>query len=314
MQLQPLRVALPLGIGDCHWACQKLRGLSEAHGGRPIHAYVNSSPHHASVGYLELVPFIEKAICSKDAPYDIWAEMAPSHRALAWSERGLAGGWRGFDYIVVANGHLERGDRIETFFSDIVTDYTYELNIPAAVREHVHDVWGRRRVLLYLSGFGPNAGFHQHTWAYTDWILVMRELNAMDITPLLVGAATEDDMSYGEQVKFLAKRDGRLWDDSIGETNIPEYCALIEDASVWIGLNSGGGIVSAMRGTPTIMLWSDSQYPKAADPNNRTVPLHTNMRTSWLAEDQLSTYRTISYGSPEANAEHVIKAFKEVAR
>lgn len=314
MDLEPLRVALPLGIGDCHWACQKLRGLSLAHGGRPIHAYVNSSIHHASVGYLELVPAIEKAFVSSNAPYDIWHELKPSHRDPRWSLRESAAGWGCFDYIVVANGHLETGNRIETFFPDVETDFTYELNIPPEVRAKVRAQWGQRRVLLYLSGMGPNAAFHRHEWDYKHWIAVMRYLNEMGIRPLLVGANTADDILYGEQIKFLAKRDDRIFDNSIALTNIPEYCTLIEDASAWIGLNSGGGIVAAMRGTPTIMFWSDSNYPNAGDPTNCTVPLHNAMQTSWLAEDQLKTYRTFSYGSPQLTPEEVIKAFKEVAR
>lgn len=311
--VKPLRVALPLGIGDCHWSCQKLRALGEMEG-RPIHAFVNESPSHASVGYLELVPFVEKAVCSPLSVYDIWTEMSPSHRHEGWSTRAAARNWGSFDYIVVANGHLERGERIETFFPDVATDYTYELQISDADVQKVRKEWGRNRVLLYLSGRGPNWGFHRNWWTPQNWIEVIHLLNEEGITPLLVGAKTMDDLAYFDSVVTNAAIAGLEWQSAVGYTTIPQYCQLIRDAAVWIGLNSGGGIVSAMQGTPTVMFWSDSKYPDVCDPNNRTVPLHHNMQTSWLNEEQLRTYRTLSYGDPEFTPDKVVQVMKEVVR
>lgn len=310
---QPLRVSLPLGIGDCHWACQKLRALGELEG-RPVHAYVNESISHASVGYLELVPFIEKAICSPLSVYDVWTEMPPNHRSPIWSERANARNWGSFDYVVVANGHLERGERIETFFPDVATDYTYDLQIKDADIDYVRDTWGKLRVLLYLSGRGPNWGFHRNSWKPEDWTTLIEYLNERGFRPLLVGANTVDDLSYEHEVVSNPRMADLSFDSSVGKTNIPQYCQLIKDAAIWIGLNSGGGIVSAMQGTPTLMFWSDSDYPKAPDPTNKTVPLHTNMRTSWLHESQLSTYRTLSYGSPDLTPERAFDLAMEINR
>lgn len=306
-----LRVSLPLGIGDCHWACQKLRALGEMEG-LPIHAYVNESPSHASVGYLEMVPFVEKAICSPLAVYDVWMEMPPNHRDVRWSERSTARAWGSFDYVVVANGHLERGERIETFFPDVATDYTYELNIKDEDRQYVRNRWGTNRTLLYLSGVGPNWGFHRNWWKPEHWVEVIQLLNAEAEIPLLVGANTYDDLKYMEQVEALAKAAGATYDNSVSFTNIPQYCALIQDAAIWIGLNSGGGIVSAMQQTPTLMFWSDSLFPGVCDPANKTVPLHTNMKTSWLNEAQLKTYRTLSYGDPQFTPQRVIELAREI--
>jgi hypothetical protein len=310
---QPLRVSLPLGIGDCHWACQKLRALGELEG-RPVHAYVNESPSHASVGFLELVPFIQKAICSPLSVYDVWNEMPPNHRDPRWSDRATARNWGSFDYVVVANGHLERGERIETFFPDVGTDYTYDLNIKDEDRQYVRNRWGVDRTLLYLSGAGPNWGFHRNWWKPEHWVEVVSMINGQGEIPLLVGANTFDDCRYFEIVEEKLKAAGVKYDSAISFTTIPQYCALIQDASAWVGLNSGGGIVSAMQHTPTIMFWSDSNYPGVSDPGNKTVPLHTNMRTSWLNDAQLKTYRTLSYGDPDFTPRRVVELLREIAR
>lgn len=308
--VEPLRVAVPLGIGDCHWACQKLAGLAAFHPNRPIHAYVNCSPNHASVGYLNLVPFVAKAVQSGEAPFDIARDL-PDYKGPQWSDRAFCAGWRGFDYVCVPNGHLERGDPIRTFWPDVATAYTYPLTISDDDRADVARRFGLKRVLLYLSGQGPNEGFHRHTWTPGHWVVVMRLLNAAGIVPLLVGANTADDRSYLFDVARIAN--GVEFESSVGKTTIPQYCAQIESAAVWIGLNSGGGIVSAMRGTPTVMLWSDSDFP-ITDPENPNLPLHSNMQWSWLRSEQMATYRTFSYGSPALTPEAVVQQALAVSR
>lgn len=314
--MAPLRVAFWLGIGDCHWACQKLRGLSAYHDGRPIEVHIGCSPNHASVGYLELVPFIERAVLDDTAPYDPWHDLLPSHRDPRYSTLEGCAGWRGFDYVLIANGHLERGERIETWLPELPTDYTYDLRIPEEARTSVRARVGTRRVLLYLSGEDANRDFHNNTWTVNDWMEVIRALNRAGHEPVVVGADTRSDHEYVQRL-CRARDASPLTTDFVnlvGQTTIPEYCALIEDAAVWMGLNSGGGVVSAMRSTPTVMFWSDDRYPQVVDPGNWTLPLHHAMQTSWLSPEQRTTYRTFSYGSPKLTPSRVTDALLEVVR
>jgi ADP-heptose:LPS heptosyltransferase len=157
---------------------------------------------------------------------------------------------------------------------------------------------------------GPNDGFHNHTWQPSDWVEVVHLLNEEGITPLLVGADTKDDHDYAKWFWTMADCTTTAI-SAVGKTSIPEYCALIERAACWVGLNSGGGIVSAMRGTPTVMLWSDSKYPIYGCEDN---VLHTNMKTSWLHPDQMQHYRTLSLGSPELTPRALVNATLEVIR
>jgi hypothetical protein len=274
-----------------------------------VHAYVNRSPSHVTEGYLRIVPFVARAFESRDAPYDMAVDMPPGHRDARWSTLEGSAGWRGYDYVLVANGHLERGEPLATWLPELETDYAYELNVPAAARRRAAALVRPGDVLLYLSGIGPNRGFHADTWTTEDWVRTMELFNQVGVEPVLIGAATADDWGYRDLVAAAAKGRARFR-DIVGHTSIPEIVAVIDLAGVWVGLNSGTGIVAASRGTPTVMLWSDSRYPIPG----AVEPLHTSMKTSWLSPAQLGSYRTLSYGSPQLTPARVVARALEVRR
>lgn len=306
----PLKVCFALGLGDTYWACTKLKALQEATG-RPLHGYINSSEHHQSVNLLRLVPYLEQCFQAPDAPYDVFREFSPTYTDPRWSTREGCAGWRGYDYVMVPNGHLERGEPLATWWPDLETEYNIALNIPAYVRDNTWSWVGKRRpVLLYVSGTGPNNAFHGGTFNERYWAQVIEGLNAHNIAPTLVGARTRDDTQFASEVRRWAG--GAAYDDLVGQTSTEEYLALIEHAAVWIGLNSGGGIIAASRGTPTVMLWSDSQYPIHGLPPH--LPLHTNMKSSWLPPEASAWYRTLSFGSPALTPQAVVEAALEVMR
>lgn len=308
-ELQPLRVAMPLGIGDTMWVCQKLRALSKLHGGRPVHAYVNKSPDHASVGFLQLCPQVEQAHQSDQAIYMIHNDLDRPYKDEKWSSLEGCRDWRGFDYVLQANGHLESGKPLSSWLPELEVEYSFPLNIPQAERDYARSLAAPGSVLLYPSGISANTGFHRNWWTVRHWAQVIRGLNAHGIAPVLVGAKSVNDRRYRDLLVQVCK--GLHYVDTITHTNIPQVLAMVEDAAVWCGLNSGLGIVSAMRYTPTLMFWADQRYPiKGAS----TYTMHPAMQRSWLCEDQLRTYRTLSYGSRELNPAHVVASILELQR
>lgn len=307
--LEPLRVALPLGIGDTMWVCMKLRALSKMHGGRPIHAYVNKSPDHASVGFLKLCPQIAEAIESDLAIYHLHEDLDENYKSEKWSDLERCAGWRGFDYVLIANGHLESGKPLSTWLPELETEYSFPLIIPDEDRAYARALAPEGSVLLYPSGVGANRGFHRNTWKVQDWAAVIGLLNQHGIVPVLVGAKSKSDVAYQRELVRACRR--TTFVDTIAQTNIPQVLAMIEDAGVWCGLNSGLGIVSAMRQTPTLMLWADSRFPIAGA---STYTMHPDMQRSWLNEQQLATYRTLSYGSPELRPRKVVETILQIRR
>jgi len=310
--VEPLRIAVTLGIGDVHWAIQKMRGLKEHHGGRPLEVHINKSPGHATVNFLRLVPLIDQAVEGEKGIYGIRG-LEPTHRHPRWSSLKGSACWKGLDYAFFANGHLERGERIETWMPELETDYTYPLAFPPSAVERAEAmVPDERPAVIYMSGNNANAGFHNDTWKPDDWWHVIRGLNEAGVRPCLVGADTKDDRQYRVRLWDEMGRRGQLdVVDLIGQTSHAEVFHIIQRASFWVGLNCGLGIVAAMLGTPTVMLWSDDRY--LIPGQGRTV-LHHAMQTSWLSEEQLATYRTLSFGSPGLTPEAVLAAIMEVRR
>lgn len=303
-----ITVALPLGIGDCHWAVQKLRALKQLTG-QPLRVIVNRSFAHETWKYLELVPFIDRAELDPAAPGNINAEMNPPYRHECWSSLEQCRRWKtGVDYLLVPNGHLERGERIESFLPELETDYTYPLQIHQLDRRSARELAPPDSILLYLSGTGPNVGFHNESWTRFDWIQVIRMLNDEGIDPILLGGNSDDEAYYK---RFL--RDGGRdvrHRCLIGRTTHAQVIQMILDAACWCGLNSGLGIVAAAMSTPTVMLWSDSDYPISGV----KTQLHPNMQTAFLCDDQLGTYRTLSFGSPGLTPASVVRKIIEVRR
>lgn len=306
--MKPIRVALPLGIGDAHWSAQKIQGIKDRHGGAPIHAFINESTNHKTVGYLRMLPFIDHAEMSKDAPYCITNDMPGTYRDDRYQHLDGCRAWRGFDYVLVANHWVESGRHISAWLPGVPTQYDFSLRYDQHTLDRTVQLMPEPTVLLYPSGIGPNHGFHNGWWKPNGWLDVVRMLNRNGITPLFVGADTSDDRGYWKIVqKLLGKLSFR---SVVGETTIPDYMKLIERCRCWIGLNSGGGIVSASLRTPTVMMWGDRRWP-VGNPNVRFNP---DMHRSWLSPEQLTTYRTLSYGDPETTPANVVAAALEVVR
>ena len=311
--MQPLKIAFPLGIGDCHWGCQKLAGLRELHPDRPIHAYVNESVNHRTVGFLEIVEHVDVAQMSNLAPHDINSEMPPSYLADKWATQRGCECWKTFDYILVANGHVERGRSMAEFVPEVRTEWTYKLNISDADRAHERKLvpWDKP-VLLYPSGTGPNGGFHNHWWTPLMWLDVIRQLQSAGHMPVIMGANTSDDLGYLQRIEIAASdacvslRCRKI----VGKTTIPQAMSLIQRAAVWVGLNSGLGIVSASQNTPTLMLWADRRFAGEM-PGAHHAGFIPEMQRCWLHESQLATYRTLSFGSPDLNPANVVKNILE---
>lgn len=268
---------------------------------------MNKSPNHASVHYLRLLSQIALAVEDSQAPYDIGRELQGGYMDPRWSTLQGSAGWNGFDYVLVANGHLERGESLASYLPELETDYSYALRLEPADLEYANALAPPDSVLLYPSGAGPNLGFHRNSWNRAHWAMVVRLLNEVGIAPVLMGANTPDDCGYRDRV--VALLGGGSYVDAVGKTSVGQAMALIQQAGVWCGLNSGLGIVSAMLGTPTVMLWADKRYPI-----RNTVAFDPRMQRSWLAEEQLDTYRTLSFGSPELTPAAVVHAVLEVGR
>lgn len=310
---QTIRVALPVGIGDSHWSIQKLRSLKARHPGCRLSCHINESPNHQTVHYLRMFDFIDEAHLDKKAPIDIDRQMPGGPRDDRWAKLEGCQGWGGFDYLLVANGWIERGRHLGDWIPELETDYDFSemIRFPGLAESTARHIMRKPRVVLYPSGVGPNAGFHKGWWAPQHWLQVIRILNEAGERPVIIGANTPDDKDYWfKHLLPILVDDRRDVHCIVGETSIPEVLAVIKASKCWCGLNSGTGIVSASMGVPTVMLWSDNRF-KVGAPHLNFDP---GMQRSWLSPEQLATYRTHSYGDPATTPEAVAASILEVMR
>ena len=304
--MEPITVALPLGIGDSHWSCQKLASLKRHHQGAPIHAYINESENHKTVGYMDIMPCVDKALFSKKAPYCITTEMPGTYRHPRYGTLEGCRNWNGFDYVFVANHAMESGMPIHDWIPELDTEYGFEYFMPIGTENKSLELMPEPTVLLYPSGMAPNSGFHNYWWKFRDWAEVIQLLNDAGVEPLLVGANTKDDLRYAS--RLVRRCRGLNFQNAVGKTSIPDYVRLIERARGWMGLNSGGGIVSASALTPTVMFWADKRWPVGG------ASFNPEMQTAWLHPEEMSNYRTLSYGDPKMTPFAAANAMMNVIR
>lgn len=309
----------------------KMRALSRYFDNRPIHAYINEGPDHATIGYLQMCPLVAKAFVDKNAPFgynfppevNMLGKTDPadtgSRHHKWWALLKNSVNYGGYDVWAVLNPCIDEGMEFKDIWPELEpyggTEYEPPLKIPAAAKAYVRQ-FGEKPLLFYPSGISANRLFHGNHWTKEDWALTAQELYKQTKKPLvIIGANTKNDLGYWsdghDSLKSYLNKMRVKYIDSIGKTNVQQYCALISNAAAWVGMNSGGGFVSAMLKVPTVMLWSDSRYPLEGSNSHN---MHTPMQRSWLNETQLQTYRTLSYGSPQLTPENVAKKTLEVIR
>lgn len=269
-----IRITMPMGIGDCYWVLQKMAAFHEYVGKQHrLIACIAHGDNHKTAPFLRATGFFHSVIEDKRALRGV----PEFHRDPKWSTVEGSAGWRGYDFCLQANGHLESGKRIETWLPELATEYVVRCELPELGPDLKEP-----RVLLYPSGRGPNSGFNTG-WGPAQWQAILTILNAHNIRPTFVGAATNDDVSYWQDLQLVGS-----FESLVGQTTLEQYLALIHNCRAWFGLNSGGGIVAGAWRKKTFMLWSDSRFDGKLCPE---------MATSWMPLDQ-DWYQWFPYGEP----------------
>ncbi len=277
-----LRIALPAGIGDCVWPLLKVPDLLARTGaGRAEIAFCGGPPHR-SQEFLERFDFVYRAYPCDLSVVEESNPILPSG-GYNWTPSGQ--GWHGrFDYVLVANAHLERGERIETWLPELATDWQlprrwlYTAAEIAAAAERRQEIG--RYVACYLGPTQGNttAGHNRGPrWSPADWLQFWAGLPA-DVAVVLVGAAWDRDYFEQHVQPLLPQRQGRFFLDLIGRTSIAETFAAIQLAQAFVGYQSGLVVWSALLGVPTVGFWRAAGDSIEAD---RYLSFAEAMATCW---------------------------------
>jgi len=210
--------------------------------------------------------------------------------------------------MLQANGHLERGLRIEDWLPDLEIDGKVMERFrwtPKALATAGEIRGSRGDYCVFYAGpeSGNTTAGHNRggLWRPADWVRLAKLAREAGLAVLFVGAAY--DRSYLANYSLPAG----LADchNYLGAWQIDETLAVIRGARFHVGFQSGLGIVGVYQGVPAAMFWRP--YGDSILPDQR-VNFREEMATAWVPREHLARGRYLPciYGrcSPEGIMEH----------
>ncbi|MBS0261822.1 MAG: FkbM family methyltransferase [Planctomycetes bacterium] len=304
--IQPplLRVAVPAGIGDSVWALTKIRHLLRTYGATHAHIGLCGGYPYRALSFVERFDFVASAEnCQWEC---IEADRYTKEGVYNWAPSGI--GWHNeYDWMLVANRHLESGLRLETWLPEMETDWRIAERFRFTARE-VRDAIDFEKhhgpyCIFYLgpelgnTGFGHNRG---PLWTPQEWGTLARHFRELGLKIVVVGAPY--DLSYFE--KHVAQHLGECT-NMIGKWSIGQTFSHVQRARCVIAYQSGIGIFAVYLGVPTACFWrphGDSIDPSAF------VSFNEQMASAWAPRDSLATGRYLpsiyTKCSPDSIAKH----------
>lgn len=299
-----LRIAVPAGIGDSVWALMKVPSLLRAYGAEKAHiALCGGQPHRAR-------PFIERFDFVASVENSHWecieSDRYTSDGVYNWAPSGI--GWHHeFDWMLVANRHLESGNRLETWLPEFETDwqiadrfwFTGREVRAARDFEKQHGAY----CVFYLGPEAGNTAFGHNRgalWSPEQWGRLAELCRTMGLQVVVVGA--DYDRSYFE--KHVCPQLGPCI-DAVGHWPIGETFAVIQRSRFVIAYQSGIGIFSVYLGVPTACFWRP--HGDSIDPEH-LVSFREEMASAWAPPDAVSSGRYLpliyTQCTPESIAAH----------
>lgn len=252
-----LKVATVAGIGDTAWAVTKLPGIIARLGASGADVFTCQSDR--ATEYLKKLPFVRRVGATSERIIESAQEVTP------WGAYNYAPsqpGWHNrFHLFLQANGELECGNRLETWFPYIKTDYAAPINFTDRLHEQVFaDEFAAKG--KYVTAFagpfdGNTAAGHNVGGAWTphDWAHVARELTSKGVRLVLLGYGP-GDADYNLQSLYPAGFYDTGAEDCVNLWELPKTLAVIRRAAAHVGYQSGLGILSTYFGIPTCMFWN----------------------------------------------------------
>lgn len=290
-----IKVAVPPGIGDTLWAVAKMQSMMKAHPkAKSLHIAICQGYPQRSKEFLERFDFVDSV------SYTHWscveANSLLPDGTVNYAKTGRD--WHHeFDWILVPNATLERGERLETWQPEWEINWSVMDHWQFSEQEMLKALDLKRKLakyaVVYASSMTHN-GYSGHNrngiWTMQDWGELVRAVKSQGVPVVLVGA--ECDLDYA----IALRKSGVVFDeDFVGRMTIGETLATIRMSSFGVYFQSGLGVASTYFGVPTAMWWrqhGDSILPNAYQ------TFDERMATAWvpphMLEDQ--SYMPLYYG------------------
>lgn len=222
---------VPTGIGDILWIYMKIWSVDTSFNLVVPTSHIATNCNDKKGIYqranpvVDLIPQVESI---RYVPISFWCD----YSAYKMSANSI---W------LQANKHLEDGNRIETLWPSLPTNFSPELNIPSTDKKY--------DVVLYTASVASSTAWHG--WQPSQWDDLIFLLGD-NCSICIVGADWDKDFAI-----LLENEVGDRVDYIIGSP-LPEVLSVIRSSKVLVGYPSGIPILSTILGVPTLMF-----YPSA---------------------------------------------------
>lgn len=280
-----LSLAFPSGIGDALWVLAKVPALLRREKADAAAVTVCRDETRRSEAFIRSFEFVDTVdycdLSIVDSPQflaDGCFNYAPSQPR--WHNR--------FDWLLQANGHLERGGCLEDWLPDLATDW----RVMERFRWRADDLEFAKRfkgecgpyAVLY---FGPESGNttagHNRggLWSPEEWVSLAESIRNMGVEVIAVGA--EWDRSYF--TRHIRPKCNCIR-DCIGQWDIRRTLAVLKLSAFVIGYQSGIPITAAFMGVRGGAFWRPHGDSILAD---QYVTFSERMASAWVPPHMLES-------------------------
>lgn len=302
-----MKLLVPQGLGDSVWSMFKIPAIAARHApDEPIEIRIacwwQCEVETRSLEFMRRFNFVSGAEmyvmpmdgrCGPVHPPDDFVDQRGRY---IYIPSGPTDEYPGIDFVAIANGHLERGGRLEDWLPEYPIDWTVtdrfrftdgELAFADVLAEK-----GRYAVLYFGPKGGNTTEGHNRgpIWTPHDWAAVANGLHARGLRCVAVGASY--DRRYLDEMIDPLEVDGTIAppidEDFLGCHEIGQTMAVLRRASVCVSYQSGIGIMSSYFGVPTAIFWrpdGDSINP------GTLVSFDETMASAWVRPDMIAEGR-----------------------
>lgn len=275
-----IKVYVPSGIGDCVWSMTKIQSMREKLNAdfvevviqdtnfRRSHEFIQHFDFVDSVSYdnfeiHDSPPYIPHPVPGIDINNVIEGVLTDKLGRYNYKNSGLMPGQKN-SYLMIANGHLERGNKLEDWMPEFDTNFNImHENFKFTERELnradlLSRSFGKPFVVFYLGPTEGNtvAGFNRDSiFSLEDWAELYGLIKEKSDVKLVVVGAAKDSL-YSADLRYKLERSARKdLVDMCGQTTTGEAFALIKRSKFLVSYTAGIGIVSTYMHHPTVMFW-----------------------------------------------------------
>jgi len=309
-----MKYLLPQGIGDSVWALHKLQSVSNKIGDGRIDVYLNCSDVNQPI-QVRALDFV-KRFDFVDNSFMLQMSIHPNTPVddlgrYNYIQSGLTPLFGHMFYVLMPNGHLERGMRLENWLPDFEINWNLMDHFQISDEEKKAGDELKKEMGEYAVFYlGPLEGnlYCGHNrgpmWKPEEWVDLGEKLHKEMGLNIVVVGAPYDDMYYATSVEpLLAKRKIDYWADLIGRTGIGELYSITSKSRFVISYQSGVGIVSSYLGIPTGIFWR----PKGNSLNpDMYISFEETMASDWVRPDMLEKGKHLPLIYGRHNVDYIV--------